>query len=110
MTYCFEEKFYKVVEKLNIVTFLSALFLDSDICLTLFLYFVQKLIVNCFDNVNVRLILVLALVFVLMFYDHCVAHFQCVSWCCLVLRFAHLCYSGLGGKVLKSGSDALIHY
>ena len=75
MTYCFEEKFHKVVKKLNIVTFLSALFLDSDICLTLFLYFLQKFIVNCFDNVNVRLIWCLALAFVLMFYDYCVAHF-----------------------------------
>ena len=51
MTYCFQEKFYKLVKKFTIVTFLSALFLDSDISLSLFLYFLQKFIVNCFDNV-----------------------------------------------------------
>ena len=50
MTYCFQEKFYKLVKKFTIVTFLSALFLDSDISLSLFLYFLQKFIVNCFDN------------------------------------------------------------
>ena len=51
---CSQKSFIKWSNKLNILTFLSALFLDTDICLTL-LYFLQKFIVNCFDNVNVRL-------------------------------------------------------
>ena len=52
---CSQKRFIKRSNKLNILTFWSALFLDTDICLTLFLYFLQKFIVNCFDNVNVRL-------------------------------------------------------